>query len=196
MLKIRSILSSQLVYCFAIAAGFVLLPVALPGQVEEVVEMEAPVPVETDEQVAEPVLESETYDEEPATYSWENEYRYHEEPIEARSIDETNWKKTIEGLDFNNKATPKTEEEMVRTPPDPPDFPSFFGNGLLFAWLLRGLLLVGGIFIIVLIVRNVLQMKPTPKDVVLPVQNAQEIDLQHIEENLNTADLDPLIQQA
>lgn len=39
-------------------------------------------------------------------------------------------------------------------------------------------------------------MKPTPKDVVFQNQSIDKFDLEHIEENLHVAELDPLIQRA
>jgi len=136
--------------------------------------------------------------EEPAKskYSWANEYKYHEETVAVREIDETSRRKAIEGLDYSKTLKPKKKKETPLTPDTPPDLPPDPGDGSFFKWLFRGLLLVAGLVIIVLIVMNIIQMKPAPKDVVIKAQSVENLDLQHIEENLNTADLDPLIQRA
>ncbi len=195
MLKLRFIRSGHLLYGVAILALSALLPMpSALGQVGEVVEEPAYEEIET---VVEEALEEpeESYEETPE-YSWVNEYQYHEEAVEKRNIDETNWKKAIEGLDYNK--TIKTDKKKTTTtkPADAPELPDISGGGNFFQWLFRGLLLLAGIAIIVLIVMSVIQMNPAPKDVVIRGQTVEGIDLQHIEENLNTADLDPLIQRA
>lgn len=192
MRKLRFILSAYLVYCFAISLSMLLPIPAAMGQVGEVVEETAPPEIE--EAVAEEFEED--YYEEPVKYSWSNENKYYEEGVEKRNIDEGSWKKAIEGLDYSKTVKPKKKKETTTTPTDPPDFPNLFGDGVFFQWLFRGLLLIAGVVVIVLIVRSMIQMKPTPKDVVFQNQSIDKFDLEHIEENLHVAELDPLIQRA
>lgn len=195
MLKLRFIRSGHLVYCFAIIALSALLPMpSALGQVGEVVEEP---PYEEGEAVIEETYEepAEDYEETPE-YSWINENQYYEEAVEKRNIDESNWKKAIEGLDYNKTIKTQKKKTTPTEPADPPDLPDIFGGGNFFQWLFRGLLLLAGIAIIVLIVMSIIQMNPAPKDVIIRGQTVEGIDLQHIEENLNTADLDPLIQRA
>ncbi|MDZ4679151.1 MAG: DUF4129 domain-containing protein [Saprospiraceae bacterium] len=191
MLKLRFIQSGHLVYCVAIIALSVLLPMpSALGQVGAVVD-EPPY-----EEIEEAIEEGVEDGEEPAQYSWLNEYQYYEEVVEKRDIDEANWKKAIEGLDYNKTIKPKKKKETSTKPADAPELPDLSGSGNFFQWLFRGLLLLAGIAIIVLIVMSIIQMNPAPKDVIIRGQTVEGIDLQHIEENLNTADLDPLIQRA
>lgn len=193
MRNLKFIKSTHLAYCVAMIALSLFLPIpSAMGQVGEVVD--EPVEAEVDAPVEE--LETDYEYEVPATYSWVNENNYYEEKVETRNIDETSWEKAIEGLDYSKTIKPKKEKEKKPAPVDSPDLPDIFGDGNFFQWLFRGLLLLAGIFIIVLIVKNMIEMKPAPKDVAIQAHLVENLDLQHLEENLNTADLDPLIQRA
>lgn len=195
MLMLRFIISGHLVHCFAMVALSVLLPTAsVLGQAGEVVDEP---PYEEIEETIEETLEEPVEDyEEPSEYSWVNEYQYYEEGVEKRNIDEANWKKAIEGLDYNKTIKPKKKKATPTTPADAPDLPDISWGGNFFQWLFRGLLLVAGIAIVVLIVVSIIQTTPAPKDVAIPGQTVESLDLEHIEENLDTADLNPLIQRA
>jgi len=195
MLKLRFIRSGHLVYCFAIIALSVLLPTAsVLGQAGGVVD--EPPYEEIEEAIEETLTEPVEDSEEPSDYSWINEYQYYEEAVEKRNIDEANWKKAVEGLDYSKTRKPKKKKATTTTPADAPDLPDISGAGNFFQWLFRGLLLVAGIAIIVLIVMSIIQATPAPKDVVIRGQTIESLDLEHIEENLDTADLNPLIQRA
>ncbi len=181
----------RLVCCFAMALPGMLLQIpAASAQVEgEGVEAVAPDLPETD------VIEEVPYDE-PVPYDWSNEQRYYDEEVEIRNIDENSWKKAIEGLDYSKEV--KRRKKKDASPGNTGDLPNnaFFGNGAFFLWLFRGMLLLVAIVAILLIIKNVVQLKPKPKNLAIQVKNTGEIDLERIEENLNTADLDPLLQHA
>lgn len=129
-------------------------------------------------------------------YSGFNELEYYDEAIEPRSSSDADWEKAVAGLDYSTSQPRKKKKEPSEPAPVPPGRSLSFGDAGFFQWLFRALLLIGGIAIIVLIVRSMIQMKAVPKDQRFDTQSIENLDLQHIEENLHTADLDPLLQRA
>lgn len=115
--------------------------------------------------------------------------QYFAQPIESQKVNKNSWEKAKEGIDYSDDAIEKKKKSTSNFAPNPIwavifEFLKWFfiiGAIVLLAYLILRFIGEGNIF------GNRKRRIADP---------SVEIDLEHIEENLETAELDPLIKQA
>jgi hypothetical protein len=118
----------------------------------------------------------------------EAQKKYLAQPLESKNIDKNNWERAKAGIDYSSD---KLKKEATKTPTS--FNPAW---GVLFEFL-KWFFIIGAVVLLAyLILRfvgegNIFGIKKRRIS-----DPSVQIDLEHIEENLETADLDPLIRQA
>jgi hypothetical protein len=115
--------------------------------------------------------------------------KYHQETLETKNFDETSWKKAKEGLDYTIEKEKDLKPKDIKAPN------STFALALI--GFLKCFFIVGALGVLVYLIAhfisegNVFGRKSRRIDA-----PSVEIDLEHIEENLQESEFDPLIRQA
>ena len=116
--------------------------------------------------------------------------KYHEEDVKPKDFDPKTWQKAKEGLDYTleNEKEQKVEKKKENIDPS---------GALALIWFLKWFFILGALGILAYLIAhfvsegNVFGRKSRRLDA-----PSVEIDLQHIEENLQESEFDPLIRQA
>jgi hypothetical protein len=115
--------------------------------------------------------------------------KYRQEAIPPKNFDETAWEKAKEGLDYTVEHKDEIKAKQIKTP----------NTGFIIAliWFLKWLFIVGALGVLVYLTAhfisegNVFGRKSRRL-----ADPSVEIDLEHIEENLQESEFDPLIRRA
>jgi Domain of unknown function (DUF4129) len=116
--------------------------------------------------------------------------KYNSEAIQRRDIDADKWRKATAGIDYSADK----EEKRKRKKGDNTDYSPLAGAFLLF---LKWFFIIGGIALVAFLIfrfvgeGNIFSGKSRKIGV-----TSEEIDLNNIEENLETVELDPIIKKA
>jgi hypothetical protein len=133
----------------------------------------------------------EDYKPEPQKSQYEDALqKYHKEQVNTKDFDPSTWRKAKEGLDYTLEAEKKEKPKKQDATLDP-------ALGQALGWFLKWFFIVGALGILAYLIAhfisegNVFGRKSRRID-----NPSVEIDLNHIEENLEESEFDPLIRRA
>jgi hypothetical protein len=115
--------------------------------------------------------------------------KYHQEEVKPKDFDVNAWKKAKEGLDYTIEKEKEIKPKNIKAPDT--------GFAIALIWFLKWFFIVGALGILVYLIAhfisegNVFGRKSRRL-----ADPSVEIDLLHIEENLQESEFDPLIRQA
>ena len=118
--------------------------------------------------------------------------KYNEEPINRRDVDAEKWRKATDGIDYSaDKVKERKQKQGNNSGGD------YLGLGMALIVFLKYFFIIGGILLIAFLIYrfvgegNIFSDRSRKLGV-----NSEEIDLNNIEDNLETAELDPIIKKA
>lgn len=123
--------------------------------------------------------------------------QYINEEFDQRDFDLNKWNKAKAGIDYSRETEKraKNERESSDVEGEGGSAPSFeWMSAPLAGGLMKVLIIIGGIFVIAIIIRAIIGQGPRDKR--LSRNKGMEINLERIEENIHESDLDSFIQQA
>ena len=117
--------------------------------------------------------------------------KYNKEPINRRNVDAEKWRKATDGIDYSADKVKERKQKQGNSGGD------YSGLGMALLVFLKYFFIIGGILLIAFLIYrfvgegNIFNDRSRKLGV-----SSEEIDLNNIEDNLETAELDPIIKKA